>query len=197
MRSSDSTSLTLLAVLRQPNAPPERWLEFFRLYTPLLMGWARQLGVQEDDACDITQETLVAVSKGIATFTHTPGNTFRGWLYTIACNKFRDVGRRKQRYREVSLNHGDEPAVELGGVLGEEQDYRVVLVRRACEIIRPEFEERTWQAFVRCKLGGEIAGEVAFDLGMRRQAVYASCSRVLVRLRSVVADFIQSESLEI
>ena len=194
MNSGVSTSVTLLAVLRQPNPPPERWLEFYRLYTPLLMAWARQLRFQEDDARDITQETLAAVAKKIADFTPTPGKPFRGWLYTIARNKAQDVRRRRKRSREVGLGEGDEPGGESGGVLAEEHEYRVVLVRRACEIIRPEFEGRTWQAFVRCKLGGEAAGEVAFDLGMGRHAVYAACSRVLVRLRLVVADFIQAES---
>ncbi len=169
-------------------------MEFFRLYTPLLMGWARQLRFQEEDARDITQETLAAVSKRIADFSPMPGKSFRGWLYTIARNKAHDIRRRRNRSREVGLEQGAEPEIDSGGVLAEEREYQVVLVRRACEIIRPEFEGRTWQAFVRCKLGGEAAGEVAFDLGMGRQAVYAACSRVLVRLRSVVAEFIQSEA---
>jgi hypothetical protein len=75
-------------------------------------------------------------------------------------------------------------------LLAEEAEFRAALVHRACEAIRPEFAERTWEAFVRFKTRAEPIDAVCAAAGMTPQAVYAACSRVLMRLRRVVAGFL-------
>ena len=54
---------------------------------------------------------------------------------------------------------------------------------RAVELIRGEFEERTWQAFWRVAVEGQAAKDVAKDLGVTASAVRLAKSRVLRRLR--------------
>jgi RNA polymerase sigma-70 factor (ECF subfamily) len=51
------------------------------------------------------------------------------------------------------------------------------------ELIRPEFQPRTWQAFWEFFTTGEEAGVVADRLGVSVDVVYTSKSRVLRRLR--------------
>ena len=56
------------------------------------------------------------------------------------------------------------------------------------DVIRAEFEDRTWQAFWRVSVGGESATNVADDLGVSVAAVYKAKSRVLARLRQVLSS---------
>jgi DNA-directed RNA polymerase specialized sigma24 family protein len=60
---------------------------------------------------------------------------------------------------------------------------RVLLGRRLLELIRGEFEPRTWAAFWGVAAEGRSAKDVAKELGMRDGAVYTAKSRVLKRLR--------------
>ena len=58
-----------------------------------------------------------------------------------------------------------------------------IIVRKTLDLIRPEFEERTWQAFWRAAVEGQQSGVVAEALGMTPGGVRQAKSRVLHRLR--------------
>jgi len=58
------------------------------------------------------------------------------------------------------------------------------------ELVRGEFEERTWQAFWRAAVQGQAPADIATDLGMSPAAVRKVKSRVLRRLREELGDLI-------
>lgn len=62
-----------------------------------------------------------------------------------------------------------------------------VLHRRVVELVRDEFELRTWQAFWKVIVEGKTPKDAAADLGMTVNAVYLAKSRVLHRLREEFA----------
>ena len=62
------------------------------------------------------------------------------------------------------------------------------LSRRVLELIRAEFEARTWEAFWRVGVDGQLPAHVAADLNMNVAAVYKAKSRVLGRFRQVLAE---------
>src|SRR5258708_3966903 len=88
-----TTSASLLERLRQPDAA-DAWRRFVRLYTPLLYYWARGLGLPTHDAADLVQEVLVVLVHKLPEFNYDPTKSFRGWLRTIALNKWRERCRR-------------------------------------------------------------------------------------------------------
>jgi RNA polymerase sigma-70 factor (ECF subfamily) len=92
--SSPSTSLTLLEQLRQ-RTHPDAWTRFVQLYTPLLRSWARRQGLQESDADDLTQEVLVKLMDELPKYVRGEGQSFRGWLYRVTANQYRDYRRRR------------------------------------------------------------------------------------------------------
>jgi len=59
---------------------------------------------------------------------------------------------------------------------------------RALELIRAEFEDRTWQAFWRVTVDGQPTKDVAQELGVTPSAVRLAKSRVLRRLREELGD---------
>jgi len=52
-----TTSPTLLEKLREPNQG-QAWARFVELYTPLLLAWARRIGLQPQDAADLCRMSL-------------------------------------------------------------------------------------------------------------------------------------------
>ena len=64
-----------------------------------------------------------------------------------------------------------------------ENEYRDYLVGRAADVMKSEFQPATWQAFWSLAVEGKPGVEVAADLGLSIDAVYAAKSRVSRRLR--------------
>ncbi len=192
MEPRDPTSPTLLERARARDQ--EAWRRLLYLYTPLLDFWCRRWGVQGSDADDVRQEVFQAVAAGLDGFRRDrPGDTFRGWLRGITHHKLLDLCRRRRaqpaaqggtdahrRLLDVPESPPpDEPEEQLGD-----------LYRRALELVRGEFEERTWQAFWRTAVDGQAPGDVAADMGVTPAAVRKAKSRVLHRLRREVGDLL-------
>ena len=64
---------------------------------------------------------------------------------------------------------------------------------RVLELVRAEFEDRTWQAFWQTAVEERPTREVADGLGMSPTAVRIAKSRVRRRLREALADWLQQE----
>ena len=177
-----STSITLFERLRQPDNH-EAWDRFVDLYTPLLLYWARQRGLQETDAADLAQEVLLIVCQQLPTFEYDPSRRFRGWLRTVAVNKANEFYRRRmigdRLAAQVEPDAFAAPDVEMFW----EHEYRQHLFARALQLMQGEFEPKTWQAALESVTGDRPVAEVARALGMSPAAVYQSRSRVLRRLR--------------
>ena len=62
------------------------------------------------------------------------------------------------------------------------------LVHRIKELLKTEFEPKTYQAFLMTAVDGKSGDEVAQTLGMSVGAVYKAKSRVLTRLRRLLDD---------
>jgi RNA polymerase sigma-70 factor (ECF subfamily) len=189
-----STSHSLLEQAR--GADPLAWRRLVSLYAPLVAYWLRRWGVAEQDIVDVAQEVFSAVAGHLGRFRkQAPGDTFRGWLSTIAKNKVRDYYRR--RLHEPAAAGGTEAWMRLQEVAADEPcgvgdsaddvGFRHVLLR-ALEAIKGEFHENTWRAFWGVVIEGRAAADVATDLGMRPGTVRVAKSRVLLRLRRELGD---------
>lgn len=190
--SSAGTSRGLLS--RARGHDPEAWERMVALYAPLVLHWCRQWGLREDDAADLFQEVFQSVAAHLGGFRRDTGGTFRGWLRTITRNKVNDALRRRRR--EPPGVGGSEARSLLAqlpepAAIGDDGSAdRAVsgLLRRALEMIRGEFEPRTWQAFWQTAVEGRLPKDVAADLGMSGGAVRVAKSRVLHRLRAKLGD---------
>jgi RNA polymerase sigma-70 factor (ECF subfamily) len=169
--------------LRQP-ADRLAWQRFVDLYTPLLYTWARRMGLQEQDSADLIQDVLLTLLQKLPEFQYDRHKSFRAWLRTVAVNKWRDTQRR----RAAALRGGhDAPLAELavpdGAEAWWEADYQRHLFAQAARLMQNEFQEATWKACWGLVVEGKSGAEVAAELGLSLDAVYAAKSRVLRRLR--------------
>jgi RNA polymerase sigma-70 factor (ECF subfamily) len=190
------TSLTLLARLRAHDQGA--WHRLLHLYTPLVAHWCKRWGVRGPDADDVSQEVFQAVAAGIEDFRRDrAGDTFRGWLRAITRHKVLDHFRRQQKQPEAQggtdaqrrLQQVSEPATPPDDADDPEEEL-TRLYHRALELVRSEFEERTWQAFWRAAVDGQAPADIAADLGVTAAAVRKAKSRVLHRLREEVGELI-------
>jgi RNA polymerase sigma-70 factor (ECF subfamily) len=167
----------------------DAWTRLAKLYGPLVYGWCRRRGLQAEDAADVAQEVFRAVAQHIDRF---DGGSFRGWLWTITRNRIFDHFRRVQRRPSVAGgSNAQEQLQQIPEALEEsEAEANAVggLVRRALELIRPDFRETTWQAFWRVMMEDQAPADVARSLGISVNAVYIAKARVLRRLRDELGE---------
>jgi RNA polymerase sigma-70 factor (ECF subfamily) len=187
-----ATSLTLLDRVRA--ADPDAWRRLVHLYSPLIFSWARRAGLAEPDAADLVQDVWQSAAAALDRFRRDRDTgTFRGWLWTIARNKTRDHFRARQD--EPAAAGGTDARRLLQAVpeqepAGESDGDEHGLLHRALDLIRPEFEERTWQAFWRMTADGQRAADVGAELGLAANAVHQAKFRVLRRLRQEMAGLV-------
>jgi RNA polymerase sigma-70 factor (ECF subfamily) len=191
------TSLTLLQRLRTNQ--PDAWREMVYLYTPLVYRWCAQLGVRGADADDVSQEVFRGAAAGVAGFRRErAGDSFRGWLRGITRNMvllhFRSRGRRTQASGDSGVLLQLHEIIDPASLPADEDDPPSELdglYRRALELVRREFEERTWHAFWQTVAEGRPPVDVAADLDVTPAAVRKAKSRVLRRLKEQFGDLIQ------
>ncbi len=174
------TPATLLERLRQ-KPDEEAWGRFVELYTPLLLSWARRLGLQQPEDADFVQEVFAHLVTKLPGFAYDNKRSFRGWLRTVAHNLWRN--RRDRRVLPaagpIDLNELAAPEAEAFWDI----DYRRHIVDRALTIMRAEFQATTWRACWEVVVNGRPAEEVGTELGISAEAVRAAKYRVLNRLR--------------
>jgi RNA polymerase sigma-70 factor (ECF subfamily) len=179
----------LLERLRAQDA--RAWQRLIQLYGPTVYSWCRHAGLSPEDAADVGQEVFQAVSRSIAEFRRDrPGDSFRGWLWTVTRNKVRDLRRRQADQGEAAggttaqqhLLQVPDPEPDDSGSAPAPAE-KQALYRRALELIQGEFTEPTWRAFLLLVVEERAPADVAAELGMTLGAVYIAKSRVLKRLR--------------
>jgi RNA polymerase sigma-70 factor (ECF subfamily) len=170
----------------------EAWRRLVRLYGPLIYQWCRRCRLTDDDAADISQEVFRVVANRVGAFRRDrPGDSFRGWLWTITRHKIGDHLRRQERSpRAVGGSEAQLRFSEIPDQISAQDQATDLdaLVHRALDLVRAEFEERTWRAFWRVAVEGHTPREVAVDLGVTPDAVRMAKSRVLRRLREELPD---------
>lgn len=192
--SIGSTSSTLIEKVRLHDQ--EAWRRLVRLYGPLVDFWISCSGLQFADAQDVFQEVFRAVAQGIDGFAkEQPTDSFRAWLRTITHNKLTDRYRQRRPKAAVGGSEAHERLQAIPQPQDTNSPSEAAAVRqlrlRALELIRGEFEDRTWQMFWAVVFDGKTPDEVARTFGVGPAAVRQAKSRVLRRLREELCDFWQ------
>ncbi len=169
------------------------------LYSPLVYHWCARAEVRGADADDVSQEVFRAVAGHLQDFRRDrPGDTFRGWLRVITRNMillhFRRRGRQPQGSGGtdalLQLHEVPDRTAELPDDVEAEMEMDD-LRQRALELVRIEFEERTWQMFWLTFVEERSPVDIAAELGVTAAAVRMAKSRVLRRLKEEFADLIE------
>ena len=168
------------------------WTEFDQRYRPILIGFARSLGLSQADAADVAQD---AITRFVIEYREGKYDRERGrlrsWLIGIVRYRVLEA-RRKQGVRREA--HGVTRAEALPNEKEMtalwEQEHERVIYQRAVEKLKTEShtDEHTLRAFELLLERQMPPKLVAEELGMSVDDVYRAKSRVAQRLRAIIED---------
>ncbi|HWE03065.1 MAG TPA: sigma-70 family RNA polymerase sigma factor [Tepidisphaeraceae bacterium] len=166
------------------------WREFYDRYVPIIRGFARNMGVDANDAEDVVQEVLIGFFSVGSKFVYDSAKgRFRGYLRRATLNAIR------ARARRIKL-----PAVDIDGISVEQPgtglkdveeawdaEWERHTLSRAMERVRAEYKDsRTFRAFEQYAIMGLGASEVAEKLEMTRESIYQAKTRITEAVRNAV-----------
>jgi RNA polymerase sigma-70 factor (ECF subfamily) len=185
------TTTALLDLLLDPSNDGV-WREFDARYRPVLEALGRRVGLSDDDAADVAQETLTRFLHDYLAHKYDRSRGRLGaWLTGIARHRIAELRRVRARRRE---RRGESAIVELPGAneLAElwDQACRQEVLRRAMDELRrsTRFDDTTIRAFERVALEQRPAAEVARELNLSVDSVYAAKSRCMAQLREILSE---------
>ena len=169
------------------------WNDFVEIYEPFIYQHARRKGLQPADALDVTQEVLSKIVAAINRYNaNRKTGSFRGWIATIARNTIIDFLRKDSRRPQASGDSQIQQCLANVPQLSEEKDFdgqwQRQLFQWAAQKTEKEFRETTWQAFWETSVNSHAPADVADKLGISVGAIYIAKSRVLARIKRVVAN---------
>ena len=192
--SLGSTSSSLLRRVR--NGEADAWRRLAKLYAPAVFVWCHRSKLSAHDSADVVQETFLAVASHLPQFRRDrPSHSFRAWLWTIARNKIHDHFRRQKNSQQARGGEANEQTLDQIPQ-HETTDIRIreelsgLVERWTLDVIRAQFEDRTWSAFWRTAVDGRTAAEVAAEYDMTTRAVRQAKYRVLHRLRQELGELL-------
>ncbi|MHC4090050.1 MAG: RNA polymerase sigma factor [Planctomycetota bacterium] len=194
---STVTSTVLLEGLRE-QGNDAAWRQFCTRYEPALLAFVRRAGFREQDANDVVQETLAAFFQSYrdGRYDRAQGR-LRSWLKGIALNKIREA-RRRIGGPEVQLVDQADATAFINRIPDDrelkdafEQEWERQVAAECLREVSRQVDAQTFRAFKLYAVDNWPPDKVATHLGMSRNAVYVSKSRVLSRLRALQADMTQ------
>jgi RNA polymerase sigma-70 factor (ECF subfamily) len=172
--------------LRAVPADQDAWRDFVDIYGGPILHWAKNWGLQDADAEDVTQATLLRLARAMRDFAYDPKLSFRGWLRTVAHHAWQDLAR----VRRPILLGDDNPlldrAANVGLATAVESAFGEELLRKAMISVRLRVEPQTWEAFRLTALEQYSGAEAAAQLDMRMTSVYKARSNVQKMLQAEV-----------
>jgi RNA polymerase sigma-70 factor (ECF subfamily) len=192
MAETPETRASLLVRARDLRDGPA-WTLFAEIYGPLIHGFARKKGLQEADAADLTQDVLASVAQAIRKLDYDPARgSFRGWLFTAVRHRLSRYLRHRPHQPPGSGDTDMLDLLEQQPAKAESALWDTEFERRlfhwAAEQVRPTVSDSTWQAFWQTTVEARPPKEVARALGIAVTAVYMAKSRVLTRLKELIAQ---------
>jgi RNA polymerase sigma-70 factor (ECF subfamily) len=170
----------------------DAWRELDDRYRPVLVGFARRLGLSEVDAADAAQEALAEFVRAYRRGKYDRGRgRLRSWIIGIARHCILDEQRAQATRRErrglsaLGQVPGDDELAEIWDAECEREILRRALFRLHGET---SIEPHTLEAFEQVAFQQRSAAEVATDLQMTLNDVYLAKHRCLKRLREFVDE---------
>jgi len=191
------TRTSLLRRLKQWE-DQESWRDFFDTYWKLIYGAAVKAGLNDAEAQDVVQDTVIAVAKKIEDFKYDPAlDSFKGWLLYLTRKRIALHYRKRERDRggrardsevmalTAELERIPDPAgVDLEAIWNEEWENK--LTDAALARVKQQVNPKQFQIFNFYVLKQWPVKEVAKTLGVTVAQVYLAKHRISASVKKEV-----------
>jgi RNA polymerase sigma factor (sigma-70 family) len=210
--SPDDTIATRASLLNRLKDQSDQasWQEFFDIYWRLIYGVAMKAGLDDPEAQDVVQETVISVAKNVGEFRYDPKIcSFKTWMLRLTRWRILDRLRRREREaaglgRRIHLDHDGNAAashqaadrtstldrlpasteIDLEKLWDEE--WRKTTMEAALRAVRNRISPEQYQVFDLYALKGLPVAQVARLVGVSIPRVYLAKHRVAALLKAEV-----------
>lgn len=192
---TDATRLTLIGRLADWN-DRVRWQQFFETYWRLIYAVARRAGLNDAEAQDVVQETVLAVAKNITRYDRAAGR-FKPWL--LQMTRWRIADQFRKRLPEAERSPGGDqagardtatmdriPSPEPDLETAWDEEWQQQLLQTALEHMKTKVNPAHFQIFDCAVRKQWPADKVARELGVNIAQVYLVRHRLGAMLRKVL-----------
>jgi RNA polymerase sigma factor (sigma-70 family) len=168
----------------------DSWREFFDTYWRLIYHFARKGGLDDAQAQDVVQETIISTANQMKGFKYDPAiGTFKSWLLQITRRRVADQMRKAYRTGAVGVVSPDDPSVaarlaELPDASSDgleaiwEEEWRKHIAEAALQKVKRRVRPEQFQMFELAVLKRWPVTKVAKALGVTITQVYMARHRV-------------------
>jgi RNA polymerase sigma-70 factor (ECF subfamily) len=184
-----TTTQILDELISSGDAPA--WEVFFEHFRPVIVNFGRKIGLSVADAEDAAQESLMTFLQSFRAgkYERDKGK-LSSWLFGISK---RVILKSRSRIPLEKLIVDKDTGTSFWDLIQDdwnlnqiwESQWQQVVLKRCLDQVRREFDSKTLKAFELYALTQHDIKEVTKQLGMSRNSVYISKSRVLSRLRDL------------
>jgi RNA polymerase sigma-70 factor (ECF subfamily) len=170
------------------------WNRFFESYWKLIYHSARKAGLDDADAQEVVQETVITITKKIGGFDYDRNKgSFKGWLMQTTkwkiADQFRKINRTKSRESDAMSEIIEELPDELANVDTFWKDnWQKELFDAAIEKTRDEVNPLYFQIYNRLVVKEIKAKDVARELAVPVSQVYLAKHRVTEAIKKSVEE---------
>ncbi len=160
------------------------WKDFFDTYWKLIYGVARAAGLNDAEAQDVVQETIISVAQKMPCFDYdSASGSFKSWLMRLTRWRITDQFRKKQYEKAGRRFPREEP---LGTTLMEQQpdmgsfdmeavwdaEWSKQVLQASMQKVKGQVKPNQFQMFYLHVVKNVPAKEVAKRLGVKLPEVY-------------------------
>jgi len=171
------------------------WEEFCSHFQPVVIEFAKKLGLSNVEAEDASQETMAAFFKAFKEGKYDPGKgRLSNWLFGISKRVILNL-RGHQPLEKLIADKATGTSfwdmVQDDRTLGRtwELQWQQMVLKKCLDQVRQEFDPKIFGAFRHYAIDQFAIEEVCQRFDMSRNAVYIAKSRVLSRLRQLRQQF--------
>ncbi len=172
------------------------WQEFFDTYWRLIYGVARKSGLNDAEAQDVVQETVIGVSKSIERYRADAGS-FKNWLLQLTRWRIIDQVRKRSPANAMDRHHDDSrltaPIDRIADTSGApleavwEEQWQATLLENALERLKKKVNPKHFQIFDCAVVKRWSARKIADELDVNVAQVYLVKHRLAGLLKKEVA----------
>ncbi len=179
------TRATLLQRLKADGTAREiAWDEFYALYSPIIVRFARARGVRREDIDELVQDIVSGFFAVQPQFVYEPSRgRFRAYLMACVANAVRSRLRRSAK-DPAKASGPRAPDESTADASDWDAAWKQTVLDAAVTRLREHYgDNRTFQAFEAVVIRGQSPEAVAASLGLSRDSVYQAKTRLLAKLR--------------
>jgi len=174
------------------------WKDFFDTYWKLIYKAAAGAGLNDAEAQDVVQETVLSVVRSMPSFEYNVEKSFRGWLRQVTGWRIKDRLRQRERESKVqhamsnrdARNQSNEPLVDPISQTLEEiwnQEWETNLIEAATEKVKRQVDPKMYQVFDLHVFKKWPVSRVAETLGISSTRVHYATHQVSKLIKKEIA----------